>query len=334
MTPRQRVAIGAALIAAAARSGCGGGTPGGGTPTESPAASISPDDALGTASPSAPAEPAAQLDGTVFMLAIGSTNGAIHYLYKTGVLTLVHPDTSFAFFQSVTMSPNGKRIAYIDADGASAPGPMIVQTEYGGPPTTIGPSTINNGYLPQWAPDSNSMIVAYGSGSYGRLNVTTGTLTPITSASGCCFGRFSPDQNYAILQNGTTISVVNADGSSPVPALAPSGQVFNRIQSLSPDGHTVIALLKAPGEPSGDAGRSLGANAIVDTATGTSKPIPGGGTLRGGFYLADGNAVLRVTAGGVDKIVLASPAGAVLDEFTVPAAAADMALMGYAPPSP
>ncbi len=334
MTPRQRVAIGAALIAAAALSGCGGGTPGDGAPTESPGTSISPDGALGAAEPSPSAETPAQLDGTVFMLAIGSTNGAIHYLYKTGVLTLVHPDTSFAFFQSVTMSPNGKRIAYIDADGAGASGPLIVQTEYGGPPAPVGPSTLVNTYLPQWAPDSNSVIVATSSGGVGRLDVTTGTFTPITSASGCCFGRFSPDQTYAILQNGTSISVVKADGSGPVPALAPSGQVFNRIQSLSPDGHHVIALLKAPGEPSGDAGRSLGANAIVDTATGTSEPIAGGGTLRGGFYLANGNAVLRVTAGGVDKIVLASPSGTVLDEFTVPPAAADMALLGYAPPTP
>ena len=332
MTPLQRAATGAALLATVVGlTGCGGDTPGGGSPTESTSASAGTE--LGTAEPTPSADPEAQLDGTIFLLAIGAPDGAVHYLHD-GNLTLVHPNPTFAFFQSVTMSPNGKRIAYIDADGAGASGPLIVQTEYGGPPTTVGPSTLINTYLPQWAPDSNSVIVASGSGGVGRLDVPSGTFTPITSASGCCFDKFSPDQNYAVLRNGTTVSIAHADGSAPVSAIAPSGQLFNRIQSLSPDGHHVIALLRGPTDPMGDAGRSFGANAIVDAATGTSEPIPGGGTLKAGFYLANGNAVLRVTVGGVDKVVLASPAGAVLDEVTVPAAAADMALLGYAPPSP
>jgi hypothetical protein len=99
----------------------------------------------------------------------------------------------------------------------------------------------------------------------------------------------------------------------------------------SPDGHHVIALLKPAGSPGGDAARTLGANAVVDTTTGAYVPLPDGGQLRGGFYMANGNAVLRMAIGGADKIRLVSPAGAVLDEVVVPPAAVNHLLLGYAP---
>ncbi len=161
--------------------------------------------------------------------------------------------------------------------------------------------------------------------------MTTGAITPTPSASGCCFGVFSPDGAYAILRNGLNTSIVHADGSGPVPAKAPAGQVFTQVQSLSPDGRHVIALLRSAGSPGGDAGRSLGANAIVDTVTGAYVPIADGGELRGGFYRADGNAVLRVIVGGADRVRLVSPAGAVLDEVIIPPAAVNHLLLGYAP---
>jgi hypothetical protein len=272
--------------------------------------------------------PAANIDGTLFFLGVGAAGG-INYL-DNDVLTLAISDASFGFFQSATMSPDGQKLAWILAASAGATGQLRVQT-YGGGSVTIGPTTINNGYTPQWSADSSSVIVGYGGSGWGRLNVTSGVITPMPSASGCCFGVFSPDGAYAILRNGLNTSVVHADGSSPVSALAPPGQVFSRIQSLSPDGRHVIALLKPAGSPGGDAGRVLGANAIVDTVTGTSVPISDSGMLRGGFYRADGNAVLRITIGGADKVRLVSPAGAVLDEVAVPPAAVNHLLLGYAP---
>jgi hypothetical protein len=325
--PFRLAAIAASLMALIGVTACDGGSP---SDAASPSVSGSAEPAASDAPPSpTPAPvPAANIDGTLFFLGVGAAGG-IYYL-DNDVLTLAISDASFGFFQSATMSPDGQKLAWILAASAGATGQLRVQT-YGGGSVTIGPTTINNGYTPQWSADSSSVIVGYGGSGWGRLNVTSGVITPMPSASGCCFGVFSPDGAYAILRNGLNTSVVHADGSSPVSALAPPGQVFSRIQSLSPDGRHVIALLKPAGSPGGDAGRVLGANAIVDTVTGTSVPISDSGMLRGGFYRADGNAVLRITIGGADKVRLVSPAGAVLDEVAVPPAAVNHLLLGYAP---
>jgi hypothetical protein len=323
MTRPRRVAVLAILLAA---TGCSSPTPTdppfpGASETTVAAPSLPP-------SPTAAPAPAANIDGTLFFLGVGAAGG-IYYLHDN-VLTLAISDSSFGFYQSATMSPNGQKLAWILADGAGGTGQLRVQT-YGGGTVTIGPTTISNLYLPQWSSDSTSVIVGYGATTWGRLNVTSGAITPLTSASGCCFGIFSPDGAYAILGSGGSTSVVHADGSGPVPVLVPAGQVYSRIQSLSPDGRHVIALLRPTGSPGGDAARSLAANAIVDTVTGATVPVPGGGELRGGFYRADGNAVLRVGGGGGDRVRLVSPAGAVLDEVVVPPGAANHLLLGYAP---
>jgi len=317
-------AIAASLISLVGLTACGGGPP---SDTPSPGVSATTEPGA-TASPTPDPAPAANLDGTLFFLGVGAAGG-IYYLHNN-TLTLAISDASFGFYQSATMSPDGQKLAWILADSAGGTGQLRVQT-YGGGTVTIGPATINNGYTPQWSADSASVIVGYGASGWGRLNVTSGMITPMPSAGGCCFGVFSPDGAYAILRNGLNTSVVHADGTSPVPALAPPGQVFSRIQSLSPDGHHVIAALKAAGSPGGDAARALGANAIVDTVTGAYVPIGDGGELRGGFYLADGNAVIRVIIGGADRVRLVSPAGAVLDEVIVPPAAVNHLLLGYAP---
>jgi hypothetical protein len=332
MTPPTRVAaLAATLIALVAVTACsanppsGAPSPGVSTPAV-PAASGGPTSSAPTSAP-APV-PTENIDGTLFFLGVGQAGG-IYYLHNN-TLTLAVSDASFGFYQSATMSPDGKKLAWVLADAAGATGQLKVQT-FGGGTLVLGPSTISNTYTPQWSADSGSVIVGYGSGAWGRLNVTTGVMTPMSSASGCCFGVFSPDGAYAILRNGVTNSVAHADGSGPVPIAAPSGQVYSRIQSLSPDHRHVIALLRSAGSPGGDAGRALGANALVDTVTGAVVPMADGGQLKGGFYLPNGNAVLRLVVGGADRVRLVAPSGAVLDEVVVPPAAANHLLLGYAP---
>ena len=333
MTPRTRVAaLAATLIALVAVTACSANAPG------TPGASTSPTASTPAAAPSGPESSAptsapapavtGNIDGTLFFLGVGQAGG-IYYLHNN-TLTLAISDPSFGFYQSATMSPDGKKLAWVLADMAGATGQLKVQT-FGGGMVVLGPSTISNTYTPQWSADSSSVIVGYGSGSWGRLNVTTGVMTPMPSASGCCFGVFSPDGAYAILRNGVTNSVVHANGSGPVPIVTPSGQVYSRIQSLSPDGRHVIALLRSAGSPGGDAGRALGANAVVDTVTGAVVPMADGGQLKGGFYLPNGDAVLRLVVGGADRVRLVAPSGAVLDEVIVPPAAANHLLLGYAP---
>jgi hypothetical protein len=288
-----------------------------------PAASTTP-----TAGAPAPA-PAAKLSGTLFYLGVGNANGGL-YTLKSGVVTRVVADTSFMFFQSAAVSSDGTKVAFVLADGAGGTAQMRVQT-IGGGSVTIGPSTIGNLIPPQWTPDGSGILVGYGTGGqYGLLTVATGAITPVTSASGCCFSLRSPDGAFAIVRGSGATSITRADGTGAVPGVVPAGKNISRLQSLSPDGRHVTTLLKDVGQPGGDAGRAMGSNAIVDLPAGTIGAVPGGGTLREAWYQADGNLLLRVTVGGALKLRLVSPAGTTLDELDEPAGASGLELISYA----
>src|SRR5262249_34109885 len=142
MTPPTKVAaLAVGLAALLAVTACGpGASPSPGSATSAPAP------ASATPAPTT-APPAAHLDGTLFFLGIGAAGG-IYYLHG-GTLTLAISNPSFGFYQSATMSPDGKKLAWIPADAAGSVGQLRVQT-YGGGTVTIGPSTITNTYTPQW----------------------------------------------------------------------------------------------------------------------------------------------------------------------------------------
>jgi hypothetical protein len=232
------------------------------------------------------------------------------------------------FVQSAVVSPQGTRIAYIAAgDGDNGPVQVVTGT---GSSIALGPDTLTNTYLPMWAPDGGSVLAVDGN-VWVRIAVPSGTVTPMSTPSGYLVSRYSPDLGYVLMSNASGAVVAHADGSGPTPFLAPSGQKFHRVLSLSPNGHDVIADVEAPDYPTGDASRAFSANSIVDTRTGTVLAVPGGGTLHSGYYLANGDAVLRVRVGGADKVLLVSPTGSVLSQQTVPTSAADYALIGYIP---
>jgi hypothetical protein len=321
----RRVLIGSIVASTLVMAGCSSPQP-----TEPPVVAVStPASTLtSTEAPPAPA-PAAKLSGTLFYLGVGNVNGGL-YTVKSGVVTKVVADTSFMFFQSAVVSPDGTKVAFVLGDGAGATGQLRVQI-IGGGSTTIGPTTIGNLIPPQWTPDGTGVLVGYGTGGqYGLVTVATGAITPVTSASGCCFSLRSPDGAFAIVRSSGATSITRADGTSPVPGVVPAGKTISRLQSLSPDGRHVTALLHDAGQPGGDAGRAIGSNAIVDLPAGTIGAVPGGGTLREAWYQANGNLLLRVTTPSGLVIRLVSPAGTVLDELTEPAGASGLELIGYA----
>jgi hypothetical protein len=298
-------------------------------PTDPPALAVSTPSSTTTTETAAAPAPAATLSGTLFYLGVGNANGGL-YTLKSGVVTKVVNDTSFMFFQSAVVSPDGTKVAFVLGDGAGATGQLRVQTIAGGS-ITIGPATIGNLIPPQWTPDGTGVLVGYGTGGqYGLVSVDTGAITPVTSASGCCFSLRSADGVFAIVRSSGATSITHADGTSPVPGVVPAGKNIIRLQSLSPDGRHVTALLRDAGQPAGDAGRAVGSNAIVDLPAGTVGAVPGGGTLREAWYQANGNLLLRVTVASGLVVRLVSPAGTVLDELTEPAGASGLELLGYA----
>jgi hypothetical protein len=293
------------------------------TPSVTPSTAITPTAPTTTATV---ASSLSSLTGTLYFLGPPSSAGGVYTLHN-GVLTRILGNSSFAFYQTATVSPDGQRIVWVLNDAVGATGQLRVHT-VGGGDTTIGPNTIINVLTPQYLPDAGEVIVGYGSNQSGELNLTSGTMSPYWST--CCLYLISDDGAYAIL-NGTSRVVLSSPSTAPVPVVAPSGERYRRIQSLAPDGQHAIVLMQPIGAPEGDPGRTLQSNAIVNYVTGTSEATPGGGTLKAGVYYHDGSAILRVDAGGTDTVRLVSPTGTVVDHLDLPTSVANLSFLTYIP---
>jgi len=338
MIPRIRVAAGAAvaLTLAGLGAGCATATPGTPSPTESGTSAAPGTVAAGVPSPGSDAgQTFSSAAGTALLLSVDGDKPGLYDL-RDGQLSLWYGSDSADFSQSAVVSPQGSRIAYVATPGDLGTLRVISGN---GTSTDVGPNTVSNAFLPIWSPDGTSVVANVrstadeqqpGDFSWMTINVTTGTATPMPAPGGYPISTYSPDLAYVLMGDASGLSVAHANGSGVTPVVAPSGKAL-RVLSLSPDGHHVVGTVKDPGGPQGDAGRKSTANAIVDIRAGDQEAVPQGGDLESGYYLANGDAVLRVDRGGTDTILLVSATNAVLAQQTVPAAAKDYALIGYVP---
>jgi hypothetical protein len=265
------------------------------------------------------------LTGTGFFLGVGPSTGGLYTLHN-GVLTQVITDTSYEFFSTAAVSPDGQKVAWIGSDNHAR-----VQTIGGGAPVSVGPAIVSV-RIPEFSPNNTDLLVATDNTNIGLLHLGSGTVSPFASPmSGYYFGVCNPDLSLCVQSQGATIKTADpVSASSPITAIAPSGQFYYRIQSLLGyfDDFAVV-MLKPNGTPAGDAGRVTGANAIANLRTGDIVATPGGGDVKGGFYLNNQTVILRETIGGVDTVVNAGPNGHVSATVTVPASAANLALIGW-----
>ncbi len=274
-------------------------------------------------------EPPAQLPGTLFLLGLGVTqdDGGIWTLVGD-TLTRTVPVDDVRFPATAGISPDGTRYAWVD-DG------QLVVTSIGAGPVAVGPPSADDDFAPQWSRDGASLILRYEGTGYAQVNVATGELTELPSAPGP-YLAFSADGAYAVYAGaGDVLPGIVQLGTElpPVPVVAPEGERLDGLQSLSPDGQHAIALLGAAGEPYEDPGRVFGGDTIVDLTTGEILPVPGGGTLRSGYFLADGSLVLMVTEEGAERVLLVSREGEVQARADLPAAAAALIVLGFTPTS-
>jgi hypothetical protein len=181
----------------------------------------------------------------------------------------------------------------------------------------------------------SSLLVRYDSTSYGLVDTSTGDITPLP-ATATPYLAVSPDGAFAVTgaKPSGDRALVHVQGEpSPEPVVAPDGKKIVSFASLSPDGHHALVMMIDEGaaEPAPTI-RPLTASAVVDLANGDVWPVPGGGTLTEGFFQPDGSVVLRVTSSdGADEVVLLSRTGELLDRRDLPAGAAPLSLLAYAP---
>jgi hypothetical protein len=324
MAITRRWATGAAvLLCLAGLPACGGG----------PAAPDPP-----VAWPAEPGSPDAltSLDGMLFFMGVRSPVGGIHtYRPAESALTHVVPDESFEFYQTATVSPTGDRYAWVG-------GGQLWISRFGAIPSNVGPADLDGFFTPQWSVDGTRLLVKYEPApdadrpAFGWIDTASGDITPVPAAPQDYFA-FSPDDGAQAVYGDIpteTWRVAPVGSSAAVPVVAPSSRYYTRFHSVSPNARHAITLVRATVEPRGDVARTFIANAIVDLTTGKQLVVPGGGTLRQGFFRADRTAVLRVTQGNADQVLLVSPSGEVLDRIRLPREAADLALLGHAPDPP
>lgn len=273
-----------------------------------------------------PAPAPTRLDGTLFFLAAGPEKGGIWSLTGS-VLTREVRQTSEQFFQTVTVSPDGTRYAFVDAG-------QLRVAPIGGSPTAVGPPVLSSVVSPQWTADGSALIVGNDDGTFARLDIESGETEPVVAAPEP-YAAFSVDDGtHAIYGDPAReewrVGPVGPDASTS-PVISVPFRRYTRFQSLAPDGRHAVVLLRGLTEPRAGIGRTLAANAIVDLITGTQQRIPGGGTPRQGFFRPDGGAVLRVSEGLADRVVLISPAGEVVDRADLPRGVSDLSLLAYSP---
>jgi hypothetical protein len=280
--------------------------------------------------PDPPAPVPTRLDGTLYFLGGGGEEAEIWGLAGGSRFRLAR-DTDY---QTVTVSPDGTRYAWI-ADGRLH---LASFAEPADDPVAIGPANLDGAFTPQWW-DAGSLIVRYDVTSYGRVDLASGDMAPLPEVP-APYAAFSVGGGFSIYGNATRAewTVVGGDSSggsgraqSSSPVVAPPFRQYSRFQSLAPDGRHVVALLRGFAEPPPDDTRTLAANAIVDVITGSVARLPGAGTVRQGFFRPDGGAVLRVSEGLADRVLLVAASGEVSDRVDLPAEVSTLSLLGYLP---
>ena len=116
-----------------------------------------------------------------------------------------------------------------------------------------------------------------------------------------------------------------------------------QVWSLSPDATRVAVRriyqggvssasnpARAPGaEPAGDLRSGDTVDVVLDTASGESIALPDPGRPLQAYYTTDGKLLLRLDAGGRNKLTLLAADGSVLARADEPAALAELPLIGY-----
>jgi hypothetical protein len=284
---------------------------------------------------------------TLYFIGPAGSAGGIYTLHN-GVLKRIFANSTAAFRQSGTIlwraTPSHQQyIVWVDNDAPGGTGALKVHNTVTNADTNIGWSTITNAITPQWQTYSGVVVVAYHDASgmhVGEINLDNNATWTDTTPPSCCLHLIDESGGYAILGDVETYDfsriIRGTTSEPPAPVVAPPGEQYVRVQSLRWDGATALALLQ-PTYPLKQPGvdRTLAANAIVNYATGTILPVPGGGTLKGGMWDVNHQLALRLDVNGNDVMRLisqdATPVGTVTEDYVLPTSVANLDFLTWSP---
>lgn len=265
--------------------------------------------ASGIASSTAPSTAAAKWSGTVYAFRTGQDNHVDVYALDGASRKLIAstpPGADSCAPISVSVSPDGKMIAWVNTGRERLDGDLFLGTLGGAPAKKVAAHIVCGGTGPTWAPDSQSMQVTQRTGDKlqnGRIDAATGAFTAAEFP-----GRvWSPSGALVAYSDAkhTSITVAKADGTI-VRTVGYQPDWADCVgwlpQTLSEDGHYLSV-----GHAACDPSRMLSVEKIVDTTTGKEIPLPVAKIERAYFRTDGSMIVISENAGYVvrDGVIVA-----------------------------
>ncbi|GAA4693815.1 PD40 domain-containing protein [Phytohabitans rumicis] len=281
-----------------------------------------------------PAEPVVTIPGTVYFASSELPAYTVYRLAPGGELEEFAKFPSGALGETVALSPDGHRAAWVTVDGAV----MVGRTD-GSEATKVGTQELQSDCgRPSWSPDGGRVAFVSGGWEDSALMVADADGSPVAEVdqTGGCFPVWSPDGRrlaYVQFPNGSLNSqllTVQADGTARrvVPVQLRDPAYVRYPVSISNDGAKVVA---AVGEPDGcncPEGITLSfADRLIDGLSGEVSQL----TCENALLTPDGGLLLRVAAGDAYTLELRSPDGALLASWQEPKWPHETRLLRYVP---
>ncbi|SNT58212.1 hypothetical protein SAMN05421812_110272 [Asanoa hainanensis] len=345
---RRRRRIGAASIAACAVLFVGGPTVGfvaanHNTPTPPP---IGPT-VLETPGPSTstPPSPTPPMPTTTSTSPTGSptlpgVRGKVFYTDVEGKIYLNGHRYPGGYSANVTVSPDGKRVMWVDLDPSSGDpgGDLMLSDLDGGNRRLAVPNAEPLCATPVWSGDSKRLLVtsnAPAGASMGVIYLSGGAGDDLGEPEGCHY-RWSANGKRVAYENGDTrrITVRDLYGGGHRVTLdrdVIGGRQYVDLIGISANGDRVC-VNTAPAEgPSGDVGRSLWCDTIIDVSARKVVELPFKGELLSAVFTADGGMLARVKTDRGSELLRLDDNDRVVARSVESSANAKRQLLAYTP---
>jgi len=221
---------------------------------------------------------AQSLPGTTFFLL--TANGESPDSLRIGIGTLGDGQLRTRWFgdmprsdclgPTLSISPDGTRIAWLVGDAGGAGGEVVVSSLSGGAPRRLaGP--IGCGTRPYWLPDSRSLAVFTPDRGFGRIDVETDAFAPLPERF-AGYVAWSANGEFVAYGEGGAIVVETAGGTVKYRVPYDIGCCTGgfSVQGVSIDGR-YVGVNYAPSDPGGVGGTMR----VVDLTSGREIGLPG-----------------------------------------------------------